>query len=87
MANIPTLIDVILQPKGFIFWCVTGAAGVATAIIFLINAGNRDSIDEAMKIAANGSLPIGTFEHCSAANSQAVEKKSARGSRTSMVLR
>jgi hypothetical protein len=75
MMNIPTLTDVLFAPKGFVFWCVTGAAGVAAAIIFFINASNRDSIDEAMKIAANGASPIGMFERCSAANSQAVQKR------------
>ena len=48
---------------------------MATAIIFLINAGNRDSIDEAMKMAANGTSSIGMFEYCSAANRQPVEKR------------
>src|SRR5262249_29272941 len=42
MLTIPTLIDVLLLPKDFVFWCVTVASGMAAAIIFLINAGNRD---------------------------------------------
>jgi hypothetical protein len=74
MANILTLIGVLLAPKGFVFWCVTIAAGSAAAIIFLINAGNRHSVDEALKMAAKGSSSIGMFDYCGASSGQTVDK-------------
>ncbi len=57
MRDDQAFIEVLLAPKGVVFWLVTIAVCIAAATIFLMNARHRDLIDDALRVAAREHVP------------------------------